>query len=122
MFKLVAVLLVLGSSLTLPALQAQASYSFCTQDTVTPPQELTDAIANFLNANYQGGVKLVRPVCYGPNPRMNNQDTWVYEAEFGGGTFLDIAVVEGANGRRISVKDRDSSNDASGWTKWQPLD
>ena len=114
-------MLVLGSSLTLPALQAQASYSFCTQDTVTPPQELTDAIANFLNANYQGGVKLVRPVCYGPNPRMNNQDTWVYEAEFGGGTFLDIAVLEGANGRRISVQDRQASNDASGWTKWQPL-
>lgn len=122
MFKLVAVLLVLGSSLTLPALQAQASYSFCTEDTEIPPQELTNAIANFLDANYEGDVELVRPVCYGQNPRMNYQDTWVYEAEFGDGSFLDVAVYEGANGRRISVQDRQSTSDASGWTNWLSLD
>jgi hypothetical protein len=105
-------------------LQAQASYSFCTQDADTPPQELTDAIAKFLDANYQGGVEWVKPVCHGPNPLMNNQETWVYQAEFGGGgTALDIAVIEGANSRQISVQDtRESGRDANGWTEWKPLD
>ncbi len=122
--RLVASSLVLSTLFMVPALKAQAfPYRFCTDETVTPPQELTDAIADFLNSHYQGGVKLVSPICSGPNPRMNNQETWVYQAEFSGGQVLDVAVIEGSQGRRISVQDdRRRDSDGSGWTRWQQLD
>ena len=97
-------------------------YSFCKEDIDAPPQELTDAIAYVVDYNYEGEVSSVVAVCYGLNPRMQNRETWVYTAEFKDGSALDVAVIEGQNGRLISVQDDRSSRDPSGWTKWIPLD
>lgn len=121
--KLVAVSLVLGASLIMPApTQAQSfPYRFCTE-TADNSQELTDAIAAFLDANYKDEVSSVAPVCYGQNPRMNNRGTWVYEAEFKGGKAVDVAVIESGDGRKISIKDSQFEGDENGWTVWTQLD
>lgn len=104
--------------------QAQSNsypYSFCSEETEIPSQELVDSIAFVLNYNYEGEVKSVSPVCYGLNPRMNNRQTWVYTVEFLNNTSLDVAVIETSEGRSISVQDNRKSRDESGWTKWIPL-
>lgn len=127
--KVLASLALLTSVTTLvgifaPVVHAQSEtypYNFCTEDIDTPPQELVDSIANVLNHNYQGGVKSVAPVCYGLNSRAKNKETWVYTADFKDGSALDIAVIESQGGRLISIQDRSSSRDESGWTKWIPL-
>lgn len=100
-------------------------YSFCTKDTDTPTQELTDSIAYVVDYNYQGGVKQVAPVCYGLNRRAENRPIWVYKVEFNDGSFLDVAIMTNANGNRlISIQDDRTASgiaDGSGWTKWIPL-
>lgn len=114
--KLGAFSLVLSTLLIMPAQVQALDYNFCTEETATPSQELTDAIADFLNDRYEGGVKLVWPVCYGPNPKMGNQETWIYRAEFNKGEVLDVAVIEGTQSRRIAIQD------GNGWSKWENLD
>lgn len=96
-------------------------YSFCTEDTETPTQELVDSIAFVLDSNYDGDVKSVTPVCYGPHP-SNGAGAWVYTVDFQNGTSLDVAIAESTNGRLISVNDpsKQSAN-AGGWTAWIQL-
>ncbi len=100
-------------------------YSFCTEDTVPPPQELSESIAYVLDSNYEGGVKYITPICYGLNPRAQQSPIWVYKVEFNGGNFLDVAIMNSKNGERlISIKDDRKASaiaDGSGWTKWIPL-
>lgn len=105
-----------------PASSAQNyPYSFCTEDTETPTQELVDSIAFVLDSNYEGDVKSVTPVCYGPHP-SNGAGAWVYTVDFQNGASLDVAIAESTNGRLISVKDpsKQSAN-AGGWTAWIEL-
>jgi len=122
--QLVASSLICSAFLIMSAPSAEAfPYRFCTEDVDTPSQELIDAIAAFLDARYEGDVKWVKAICFGPNPRMNNRETWVYQAEFSGGEVLDVAVIESSQGRQISVQDsRERDADGNGWTKWQALD
>jgi|JI8StandDraft_2_1071088.scaffolds.fasta_scaffold09041_2 hypothetical protein len=117
-----SLLTVMHTAVFAPASSAQSyPYSFCTEDTATPTQELVDSIAFVLNDNYEGNVESVAPVCYGPHP-SNGAGAWVYTVEFQNGTSLDVAIAESNNGRLISVQDpsKQSAN-AGGWTAWIQL-
>jgi len=107
--RVIASSVLLSSVLLTPALGAQAKnfdYDFCIQDASSANQRLTDAIAQFLNSRYQGGgVKNLWTVCSDPNPRMGNQTTWVYRAEFYKNNVLDVAIVQGQRGLQIATYD-----------------
>lgn len=119
-FRIIASSVLLSSLLLIPAFAAQAKnfdYSFCTRNANTPNQKLTNSISQFLNRRYQGGVKIVWPVCSGPNPNRGNQTTWVYRAEFYTNHKVDVAIAEGQRGLLISTYNRDRGN----WSSWSSL-